>query len=277
MKPYHFLIVGGDLRQRYLYESLAKKGQKVDLLYHDVMPTAEEAAERISTAKVLIFPVPTTQDQHHLFSPTLKERVALENITRFISENAIVFTGGECAALSVCKTRKTVNLLADESMTMKNAMATAEAAVSILINKTDHTLFDANALILGYGRIAQLLTNYLNALHAHVCVCARRDDARTAAKLSGCTAVGFDELERALRTADVVINTIPAVVLGKNELLQIKENALILDLASKPGGIDWGSAERFGLHPIQALSLPGKFSPKSAAKYMEECIYSTFV
>lgn len=277
MKPYRFLIIGGDLRQRCLYESLRRKNQNVDLIYYETVQAADEAAERIYAAQVLIFPVPTTQDQRHLFAPTLKEPILLEEIAQHINSDAVVFTGGECSALSVCKTRKTVNLLADESMTLKNAMATAEAAVSILIAETDHTLFDANVLILGYGRIARILAGYLNALHSHVCICARREDARTEAGLNGCTSVDFAGLEQALRSADIVINTIPAEVLGKNELLQIKEGALLMDLASKPGGIDLISAERFGLTPIRALSLPGKFSPRSAAKYIEECILQTFV
>ena len=58
-------------------------------------------------------------------------------------------------------------------------MATSEAALAILIENTEKTLFGSNILIIGYGRIAKILAEYLKALKANVTVCARKEIAKT--------------------------------------------------------------------------------------------------
>ena len=58
----------------------------------------------------------------------------------------------------------------------------------------------------------------------------------------------------------------------------MKKSCCIIDLASKPGGVDFDSARKHEIKADLALGLPGKVAPKSAAKYMyeffEKCINS---
>ena len=58
----------------------------------------------------------------------------------------------------------------------------------------------------------------------------------------------------------------------KQQLLKVSPDCLLVDLASKPGGIDYKAAEILRLNTVQALALPGKYSPYSAAQYMAEVI-----
>ena len=55
---------------------------------------------------------------------------------------------------------------------------------------------------------------------------------------------------------DAVINTVPAPVLPRTLLQQLPGGALIIDLASLPGGTDFAAAEELGLHAEHALALP---------------------
>ena len=48
--------------------------------------------------------------------------------------------------------------------------------------------------------------------------------------------------------------------------------AILIDLASKPGGIDFEEANKLNLENYWALALPGKVAPKTAAKYIYESI-----
>ena len=73
---------------------------------------------------------------------------------------------------------------------------------------------------------------------------------------------------------DLIVNTVPAQVLGRLELEDVKEDCLILDLASKPGGVDLRAAGELGLTVIWALSLPGKVAPVTAGAAIKSTIYN---
>lgn len=277
LKQNKFIIIGGDQRQLLLYASLKQKGYDVDIIFNNDYFSKQTQLKKVSNAKIVIFPIPTSQDQIHLFAPNYKERISLEEIIQQVSSDAVLFIGGENNIFTALKTKCTVNLLSDEVMTLKNAMATAEAALSIIINNTSNTVFGSKILVLGYGRIARILSQYLTSLHANVTICARKELAKTTAYLEGMTAIGFDSLNEKLPENDVIVNTVPDLILDKNKLELANKNSLIIDLASKPGGLDFDAAESLNIKYIQALSLPGKFSPKSSAEYIEEAIFNTLL
>ena len=68
--------------------------------------------------------------------------------------------------------------------------------------------------------------------------------------------------------------TVPAQVLGQEELEDVKPDCLILDLASKPGGVDLAAAGELGLTVVWALSLPGKVAPVTAGAAIRNTIYN---
>ena len=272
---FSYLLIGGDDRQLHLLNLLKKSGKKAEAIFLTTEQDENAALEKIEKANVLVLPIPSSTDGNFLFAPKSQNKIPLTAITAKIKENALLFTGGENAAFTASKAKIKVNLLENEEMTLKNAMATAEAALSILINSTEKTVFGSNILIIGYGRIAKILAEYLKALKANVTICARKETAKTKAFIAGHNVIGFDKLTPSLNTFNIIINTAPAPILLENELNQIKKDAIILDLASKPGGTDFEKAKELGIKAIHALSLPGKYSPKSAAKYIEEVITGT--
>lgn len=66
----------------------------------------------------------------------------------------------------------------------------------------------------------------------------------------------------------------PARVIGAPVLAQQDADTLILELASAPGGIDRESAARLQVRVVEALSLPGRVAPKTAAEYIKEAVYN---
>lgn len=277
MNNYSYLLVGGDKRQEYLYNSLLSKNKCVEKIFLNDNYDINENLNKISTADVIVLPIPSTTDGTTLFAPFYNEKVSLNLITEEINKNTILFTGGENEIFTSCKAKKIINLLSDETMTLKNAMATAEAALEIIINNTNHTIFKSNILVIGFGRIAKILTEYLFALKANVTVCARREISRTEAELTGAMTFGFDKLIERLNEFDVIINTVPAPIIKEKELKKVKPSSLIIDLASKPGGIDFNAANSLKIKAIHALSLPGKYSPKTAAEFIETAINNTLI
>lgn len=72
---------------------------------------------------------------------------------------------------------------------------------------------------------------------------------------------------------DIVVNTAPALVLTASRLTELPEGALVLDLASAPGGTDFDAARAFGIRALTAPGLPGKWSPDAAAAAVRDAIY----
>ena len=60
--------------------------------------------------------------------------------------------------------------------------------------------------------------------------------------------------------------------MGDAELSKIHRDTLIIDLASKPGGVDFEAAKELGLHVVWALSLPGRVAPVSAGIIIKDTI-----
>jgi dipicolinate synthase subunit A len=56
--------------------------------------------------------------------------------------------------------------------------------------------------------------------------------------------------------------------------MELRDDALCLDLASKPGGMDFAAASRLGVRAIWALSLPGEVAPESAGAIIRDTIYN---
>lgn len=62
------------------------------------------------------------------------------------------------------------------------------------------------------------------------------------------------------------------MILDQEHLLALSDHALIIDLASNPGGVDFDAASAMGRRVIHALSLPGKVAPITAGDMIKDTI-----
>jgi dipicolinate synthase subunit A len=86
----------------------------------------------------------------------------------------------------------------------------------------------------------------------------------------GCEAVDYTQIRAS--QFDVLCNTVPAKVITAELLAAMQPDALVLDLASKPGGVDLDAAQQLGRRVIWALSLPGKTAPVTAGEIIAETV-----
>ncbi len=152
------------------------------------------------------------------------------------------------------------------------ARLTAEGAIALLRPETG--LSGAHVLLLGYGRIARLLARELQKAGALVTAAARSGEQRAWAEAEGIEALPLDALSGALDRFDVIIGTIPAPVLTEPLLALVRKDALLLELASAPGGIDAAAAHERGLRYIRAPGLPAKYAPERAAVILRDAVYA---
>lgn len=153
-----------------------------------------------------------------------------------------------------------------------NAVPTAEGCLARLLQLRDRTLWESDFLVLGYGRIGRALAVRLAALGGRVTVAARSAEQRAQARCAGHHAALLTALPTLLPDFDTVINTIPAPVLTKALLAALPPGALILDLASRPGGTDFAAAKALGLRTEHALSLPAKCAPQTAGLLVAQTV-----
>lgn len=152
------------------------------------------------------------------------------------------------------------------------ARLTAEGAIALLRPETG--LSGAHILLLGYGRIARLLARELQKAGALVTAAARSGEQRAWAEAEGIEALPLDALSGAFDRFDVIIGTIPAPVLTEPLLALVRKDALLLELASAPGGIDAAAAHERGLRYIRAPGLPAKYAPERAAVILRDAVYA---
>ena len=161
-----------------------------------------------------------------------------------------------------------------EDYLLGNAEITAECAICLAIERSRAVLCGSRAAVMGGGRIGRLLAVKLRALGACVTAYARRSETRRELAALGVAAEDIAAADDALPQADIVFNTVPAMVLPEERLRLLPRGALVLDLASRPGGTDFTAAERLGIDCVHALALPGRLAPLSAAREIRAAVYN---
>ena len=134
------------------------------------------------------------------------------------------------------------------------------------------TLHGMRAAVLGFGRVANILSHKLAALGVSVTVFARKIHARAWARAYGYGAEEVDAISAHIAEYDCVFNTVPRVVIDSAVLGKMRRDTLIIDLASKPGGVDYIRARECGIKAIPALSLPGRVAPDTAGGYIADTV-----
>ncbi len=196
-----------------------------------------ERTDEIDNADFVLLPIPVKK---HMFDGT---------------ENKAVFYGaGDYYGFDYNKV---------ESFLTENAYMTAEGAVALMKESIDISVYNADILLVGYGRIAQSLHRMLESMGANVTVCSRSNLSKSRAKFCGAECIDFEKL-KCDSSYDVIFNTVPHIVFTKKELDALDEKTKIIDLASFPGGVDTLYAKSKGIELIDGKRLPSRYSPKSA-------------
>lgn len=158
-----------------------------------------------------------------------------------------------------------VDLLADEEYQRDIARMTAEGAVSAAMRSARGTIFGAECLVAGWGRIGRALTEILVGLGARVTVLSRRQESRPEIAALGGAWADTGSAERAAAGKSIVFSTAPAMIFDGPALAKLRRGALVIDLASPPYGVDLAAAEKLGLNAWREPALPGRYCPEAAA------------
>ena len=274
-------MIGGDLRIVRLAELYSKEGNKVYTYgleeyfnknkNNNVIICSNEK-EAVDKSEIIVSGVPISKDGIHISAPYSKKEINLDDVKKLLNNKVLV--AGNIPTEFYNESIKNIDLLKIEELTILNAIPTAEGTIKIIIEQMEQTIHESKILICGYGRIGKILCKRLSSFGANIYCAARRDSDLAWIREAGYFPVRYSEIKKYAAAIDVVINTVPVTIL-KEELKSFKNDVLIIDVASNPGGIDKEKAKDLKLKVITALGIPGKEMPISAASYIKEIIDKT--
>lgn len=281
-------ILGGDARYLEMIKKLSENNRYVlELVGFDQLNQGFIGAKQtdfddleVDKIDVVILPV-TGIDQAGAINPVFSNKKLQFSTSWFqkLPKHVLFFTGISTPYLEQHVTMNNLSLIAlmeRDDVAIYNAIPTAEGTIMLAIQHTNFTIHRSNILVLGLGRVGATVANKFAGIGGKVSVGARKTRDLARADEMGLGAFHLDDISAYTETCDILINTIPAPIVTSDVLKSIKSNALIIDLASKPGGVDFSYAEKRGITAIHALGLPGRVAPKTAgeilAKVIDQCI-----
>ncbi len=278
-----FAVIGGDMRQVRLSELLALDGHQVSayaldkMTFSDGVVQESTARKAVSGAGCIVLPLPVSSRDGMLNAPLSGDMHTVREILS-CAEPGQIICAGRVDSITMCMAREQGLFIADyfdrEELAVANAVATAEGAVKLIMEETPITLCGSKCLVIGYGRIGKILSHRLRCLGAEVTVSARKFSDFQWIRAFGCTPADTGKLKDILGGFDIIVNTVPARILGEELLRQVRPGSFCIDLASKPGGMDFAAASRLGVKAMWALSLPGEIAPATSGESIKNTVYN---
>ena len=262
----HIIIVTSDKRQEKL--AALMEGERASYVW------AEDSKRKEACEKIYVLPTPITKlDKNHLIKEKLKQELikmgSRDDIKLKVFGGAInqewkcFFESYEIPFLDFMKLPEVVE---------GNGWITAEATIAEVLQESEYSICGQRVLITGYGCCGEKIAKLFAKLGARVIVAARREAVREQIVKDGFIAIGFDDMKKHLIDISTVINTVPSLVITDECIRTMPSGSLIVDIASHPGGTDFGAAKKYGITAKLALGLPGIYTTSSSAMLLKNAI-----
>lgn len=249
------IALGGDARMLGALEAARRAGwESAYIASESDLPNIPDAADAV------LLPWPHSFRDELLCGTQISKARTLE----CLSACTLALHGGGVSEGELSMAAHAFDPSQDEAFLRSNARLTAEGAIYRAMQRQGRALLGAAVLITGFGRIAQELTLRLVAMGSFVIVCARNEMQMRRAHELGAHPVPLAQAASACRQAEVIFSTVPAHVLGKNELDKISPDALVIELASAPYGMNMELARHMGVNVVLESGVPGKYAPMNA-------------
>ncbi len=276
-------VIGGDARQLEIIRKLTELEARLSLigfeqLDHAFTGAVKEKIDEVDFTKIdaIILPVAGTNLEGQIETIFSNEKVILsEEILKKTPKHCTIYSGISNEYLNdlVVNTGRTlIQLFSRDDVAIYNSIPTVEGTIMMAIQHTDFTIHGSNVTILGLGRCGMSIARAFHALGAKVKVGARKSEHLARITEMGLAPFHLSEIEMEVIDADIVINTIPQLIINEGVIAKLPPHTLIIDIASKPGGTDFRYAEKRGIKALLAPSLPGIVAPKTAGQILADVL-----
>ena len=280
-----FAIIGGDLRIVKLAQMLAKEGNEIyvfglekaeDLKNKSNIIYCDTIKKAVQNVEMVIGPIPFSSNGNTINAPFSEKEMTIREMMHVINAKVLIAGGisPEVYGMANDEYVEIIDIMKREELAVLNTIATAEGTIQIAIENTNKILHGSEVLILGFGRIGKVLARKLAGLSSKVTCAARKDEDLAWIQAYGHKATNINSIGENLKKFDIIINTVPHMILTAERLENVKSECLLIDLASNPGGIDKKAVKDKNLKFVWALSLPGKVAPTTSAEFIKDTIYN---
>ena len=282
MERYAVALIGGDARTAYMQSYLLEKkyqvtGYGLTMVSCEAESNVRQAKsleDALKDARIIIGGIPFLKEGKMNAGQKLPD-LDIDNLYRNLKKGQSVFGGVIPESFVEQCEEKGVHchdFMKDEGLAVFNAIATAEGTILEALRNNDTNIHGSESLVIGYGRCGRVLAGKLKGMGAKVTICCRRQEALEHAYADGMQIILLEELAKQVHRYTYVYNTVPALVLGKHILTRMRRDVLVVDIASKPGGVDREVADQLGIKALHCLGLPGKYAPKISAQALAEYV-----
>lgn len=272
-------VIGGDARQLEIIRKLTELDARLSLigfeqLDHAFTGAVKEKLDEVdfSNMDALILPVPGTNLEGQVETIFSNEKVILTaEMLMKTPDYCTIYSGISNAYLNeITKEakRQLVQLFERDDVAIYNSIPTVEGTIMMAIQHTDFTIHGSNITVLGLGRCGMSVARTFHALGAKVKVGARKSEHLARITEMGLTPFHLNDLGKEVKDTDILINTVPLLIVSASVISKMPAHTLIIDLASKPGGTDFRYAEKRGIKALLAPGLPGIVAPKTAGQIL---------
>lgn len=276
-------FIGGDARQLEVIQKLSELDAAVRLIgfdnlqhpFNGIVKTAL-TPEALHHVDAVVLPAVGSDDNGRVESIFTSEELLLKEETiAALPKHAKVYTGMAKPYLRTLCAKHGVTLVElfdRDDVAIYNSIPTAEGAIMMAIQHTDFTIHGSNSMVLGLGRTGLTVARTLQGLGARVKTGVRRPEHFARASEMGFHPFYLRDLHENVANIDLLFNTIPTMIVTAQIIANIPHRALIIDLASKPGGTDFRFAEKRGIKALLAPGLPGIVAPKTAGRIIAQTL-----
>ncbi len=275
-------VLGGDRRETEVIRELLRQGAVVRAAGRERAPDPEgvvpahDAAAALRGADALLGPMPGIDEEGRVWSAVAARPLHLgPGDLAGLRNGAVVLVGRANAHLRALARQGAIRLAElaeDDEVAILNSIPTAEGALQLAMELSPLSLNGSSAAVLGMGRTGTTLARLLWALGCHTYALARRPVDLARALTLGCHPVPFHRLTEIAPALDFLFNTVPALVVDRQVLVALPAHAVVIDLASAPGGVDFAAAGELGRTAVLAPGLPGKVAPVSAGRMLARVV-----
>lgn len=280
------LFLGGDKRQLEIIKYLQNFNHEIYLLGYDNIEINKCIKVQLNDLKlsdyeVLIFPVSGVNEDFSVISDFSNDKIVLNSkLFMDLSKNTLLITGIKTKNLNlICESanKEAIALMEYESIKEKNSIPTVEGIIADIINNTETTVNNSKIFIIGYGHVGKQLAEKLKSLGAFNTIgVLTKEEANEVIKKDMFPILTNDNKSMSIvfANSDIIINTVPSLIINKEYLNLIDADSYILDISSYPYGVDFNTAKNLNLKYKLYTGIPAKVAPKTAGDILAKEIDS---
>lgn len=245
-------IVNSDTRMNMVYQQLKNKMDCILLDDFSVLSVKFDA---------IVLPMSGLKDDYMMTLRGIEVKCPIEFFS-MLKEDGVLIVGNMTKKLKELPYKK-IDLNEMDQFIQANSKLTAEGVLYLLLDNTNSGLLDLQVDLIGYGHSGQAIYEILKRLGVRVRVIRRKitDESQDFINV---------EHYQTLKPYPIIINTSLTNIIDDSMIKKMDEN-LIINLVRSSSFNEALLRQRY-CRVVQAGPLPALFSPKSAARILEDTL-----